>query len=448
MVLQLFSPPGEGVTLQSCKLGEICDAVSFEFEKFFCGAGTFTLEILANSSCAGKIEVNTLIYSREDDMCFITKNLKKTENTLKITGYDLNGMLLDRLTMPPLDNPDNPGEVDDKDAVSGSTETCVKHFVEYNMISSPENARNYPRFAVEEDKGRGLADDRNYCGKECVEDVVRIMCEGAELGYRIRLDTGQQSAEKPLILFDVAERVDKSAGQSERNRVIFSAGLKNVAETEREVGITAHKNVLWCEAGSIHDGFVYERDEVIPAGWGRREEYVSISVADKDNPEDIVLYGRKEMSDKFAQTDSLVIDAGNPLDFGTVYDVGDIVTAYDPEKKAQLDSVISAVTVKRSGTEYSVKLTLGESKPKLLDGVATQADLLKKNQRDYPAAQISDATGAYTTAIAFKPGGFDLTFMDGGNSFTNEFVVTEDSAGNITKITNKTAEREITVTYD
>ncbi len=98
MVLQLFSPPGDGVTLQSCKLGEICDAVSFEFEKFFCGAGMFTLEIPANSSCADKIEVNTLIYSREDDMCFIVKNLKKTENTLKITGYDLNGMLLDRLT--------------------------------------------------------------------------------------------------------------------------------------------------------------------------------------------------------------------------------------------------------------------------------------------------------------------------------------------------------------
>ena len=54
----------------------------------------------------------------------------------------------------------------------------------------------------------------------------------------------------------------------------------------------------------------------------------------------------------------------------------------------------------------------------------------------------------YTTAIAFRSGGFDLTFVSGGKTYTNEFAVTEDSAGNITKITNETAGREITVTYD
>lgn len=55
---------------------------------------------------------------------------------------------------------------------------------------------------------------------------------------------------------------------------------------------------------------------------------------------------------------------------------------------------------------------------------------------------------SYTTAIAFKSGGFDLTFVSNGEAYTNEFTVTEDSAGNITAITNETAGREITVTYD
>ena len=65
--------------------------------------------------------------------------------------------------------------------------------------------------------------------------------------------------------------------------------------------------------------------------------------------------------------------------------MGDIVTVYDSERKVQLDSVISAASVKRSGTEYTVKITLGESKPRLIDKYAKQSDLLKKNQRDYPA---------------------------------------------------------------
>lgn len=63
-------------------------------------------------------------------------------------------------------------------------------------------------------------------------------------------------------------------------------------------------------------------------------------------------------------------------------------------------------------------------------------------------ANAGKTEGAYTTAIEFRSGGFDLTFVSGGKTYTNEFAVTEDSAGNITKITNETAGREITVTYD
>lgn len=55
---------------------------------------------------------------------------------------------------------------------------------------------------------------------------------------------------------------------------------------------------------------------------------------------------------------------------------------------------------------------------------------------------------SYTTAIAFKAGGFGLTFVSNGEAYTNEFTVTEDSAGNITAITNETAGREIVVTYE
>lgn len=54
----------------------------------------------------------------------------------------------------------------------------------------------------------------------------------------------------------------------------------------------------------------------------------------------------------------------------------------------------------------------------------------------------------YTTAIHFTDTGFDLTFNSSGGTFLNTFTVTEDSAGNITKITNETAGRGIDVTYD
>ncbi|MDE7398295.1 MAG: hypothetical protein K2N06_02090 [Oscillospiraceae bacterium] len=56
--------------------------------------------------------------------------------------------------------------------------------------------------------------------------------------------------------------------------------------------------------------------------------------------------------------------------------------------------------------------------------------------------------GYYTTKIAFKEGGFALTFENqNGDELVNEFMVTE-SGGNITKITNITAGKEIEVTYE
>ncbi len=56
---------------------------------------------------------------------------------------------------------------------------------------------------------------------------------------------------------------------------------------------------------------------------------------------------------------------------------------------------------------------------------------------------------AYTSKINFKDGGFDLTFTTGsGAENVNKFTITEDAAGNVTKIYNNTAKRGIDVTYD
>ncbi len=389
MVLQIFRPPCNNELLQDCKLGDINDAISLEYEKYFCGVGTFTLELSPASPFAGAVGVNSLIYYREDDMCWIVKNTKTTAEKMTVTGYDLNGLLLDRLTLP---TEDGEAGTEGKDAVSGSTEACVKHFVEYNLISSPMPERNIARLTAAENMDRGIAADSYLASKECLEDVVRTMCGGADLGYRIRLDI-MQSTSEPIFIFDVMEQCDRSADQNERNRVIFSEGMRNIGGIERELGVTAEKNALWCEVGGL-DGFV-NSGENIPSGWARREEYVSLSVTDPYNQEFVDEAAQKEMSDKFAATDSLTVEAGNPLDYGVVYDVGDIVTVYDRKKSVQLNSVISAVAIKRTATEHTVKITLGESKPKLLDNYAKKTDLLTKNQRDYPAGSSGGTTVYY-----------------------------------------------------
>ena len=56
-------------------------------------------------------------------------------------------------------------------------------------------------------------------------------------------------------------------------------------------------------------------------------------------------------------------------------------------------------------------------------------------------------SGYYLSVIAFNTAGFAVTYTDGTDSTTNQMNVTEDSSGNITKITNTSTGTSITVTY-
>lgn len=429
MVIQIYGTPNDDQAIRDLKKGDINDALSFEYEPFFCGVGTFTLELPLTTPFATELVENNLLYIKDDDAGFIIKNVKRNNDKITVVGYDLNGMLLDRITM---ERDTGIEGAEGKDCISGSTETCVKHFVEYNMISSPDNFRNYPRLAVAEDLGRGIANDSDLVGKECLEDVVRTLCEGAGLGYRIKLVMSESQTE-PLLIFDVYEREDHTADQSERNRVIFSEGMGNLTQIERETGITAEKNAVWCDTGG-ENMFVYKTDEdgepFNPVSWDRREEYISLSVTDSYDTEEIELTARKQMADKYAQTDSLTIEAGNPLDFGTVYKLGDIVTVYDKKRSLQLNSVISSVLIKRSGEEHSVQITLGERKPKLLDKYVKQNQLQRKAQTDFPPSHSggSISLGALDTYTYLTDNSIEY------NGLT--YTIEKDDTGLITRITD------------
>ena len=124
------------------------------------------------------------------------------------------------------------------------------------------------------------------------------------------------------------------------------------------------------------------------------------------------------------------------------YEPGDIVTAF------RRDGTSAAVMV--SGINY--KIESGGFTEKIYSSA------LSENQSNYTTGDVTGQTvpqsvsafsdKSYTTAIHFTATGFDLTFSGSGGRFVNVFTVTEDSAGNITKITNETAGRSIDVAYD
>lgn len=394
-IVSIYDPPESGKAWSACKTGDIADAITYEYEKYFNGAGTFTLEIPINSLFREKIAVNSILVTNSGDE-LIVKNIQTMLKTVKITGYDLNGLLCDRLTLYSGSDTDSDGS----DIFSGTTETCVKHYVAFNLADcTVDENRNFPRFGVADDQGRGTANDHNNPRLQSVHDVVCEMCAAAKLGWRVQISDKSSDSTKPLLIFDVAEQVDKSANQSDRNRVIFSVQQHNVGEMTREVGVTAAKNALYLDIdGTVvayPNGSGEDTDREVKTGFGRREEYCSIS-GDSMEPAEYSVEAEHNMADRMAETDSLTIDAGNPLDYRSLYDVGDIVTVYDKNRSLELDSVISAVKVRRSGSEYSVKLTLGESKPKLLDSYQ------KKNEATASTVRKGGITFGSTALTEYK----------------------------------------------
>ena len=94
LTIQIFDCPSgseEELGWRQLKRGDINDAISWEVTKHFAGVGDFSLEIPIDSTYAGEIKENSVLYvyhgedTRSGDG-YIVKNIVQTADTYKITG--------------------------------------------------------------------------------------------------------------------------------------------------------------------------------------------------------------------------------------------------------------------------------------------------------------------------------------------------------------------------
>lgn len=124
-----------------------------------------------------------------------------------------------------------------------------------------------------------------------------------------------------------------------------------------------------------------------------------------------------------------------------ILELGDVFTTNGPQG-GDVQSVV---------LEQELSVSIGGGFTERISAVAESGN----NQRSTNNRVSSMENGgvkseaAYTTKIEFTGGGFDITFATSSGAETvNKFTVTEDAAGNITRIYNNTAKRGIDVTYD
>ena len=346
-------------TFQTAKSGDILNITEYQYKKSLTDVGLFSMTIPLDTPYADEIAEDYYLFVDKKDWLLV-QDVKKTETGYAITGTDLKGILATRITLYDVVN-DTMGF----DSVSGSTEECCKHYVLNNVINPIDSNRIIPLVTLAYNQNRGIVDDTYMSRFEYLHEVIKKLCENAEIGYTMYADVMNNK-----IIFDIVNIVDKTIDQQIRNRVVFDVKNKNVLSYERVKGNSTYKNAFY----ATKSGGGLETDATTklccpaaeaPTGIARKEMHLNVSC---DSVADIETYAKYQYKD-YAKIDSLKIAPADVNGYGTVFDVGDMVTQKIDDE--YVNTVIQSAEETYSGGNYNVTINFGDEQPQPLKYLKT-----------------------------------------------------------------------------
>jgi hypothetical protein len=348
-------------TFNAAKIAEIDVVVDYNYIKKWDEYGTFKLTIPINIVEAIEITKNTILHVDNEDS-LIVRNVTINDSVFEFEGRDLKDLLTRRITLFPLEEFEE--GTFGGDPVEGSTEHCVKYYVERNITAATETNRRIHGFFIAPNQNRGIKDDRNLVTLQHLDEVVAKMCRPAEIGWDVRIDLANNR-----YVFDVYNYIDKSEEQTENSTVIFAAKFLNTESISRVYGNIEERNSLYAVNGSENETFVQlvNRNPYEPAsGIDRLETSVSVN-CDYEHIDAFALKAAEHM----ITNDSFEVPAGNIKDYGRLYMLGDKVSFRDAF--TELHAVITEVEKDYSGEHKRIKITTGDKRPKAINSLQNAA---------------------------------------------------------------------------
>ena len=328
-------------------ISAIQDIISYNYTKRWVKSGDFTLVLPYDPALLKKIKMNDFI-EYGDDWLFI-ENIRYDMQTISLSGHDAKQLLYLRISAL--------GSLSDQfDGITGTTAECIRYFLDKNIISPVDSVRELPVFW--KNGAVGLNDDGYMTKLENIGDIVEKICSNAGIGYELK-----GSLTRNRFDFQLKNTVDKSKGQSQNTRVIFAAERQNLISIEFEHDETNLYNAITAQgAGTLE--VVYRDNRNIPASLSRRECTLDVTVNSISEISKAALLAAEENIDTHTYTLSVPAN-----DYGTRFSLGDIVSVRDDALNNYFSAVITEVHINQSATAYSVDITLGKQKPKLLNKI-------------------------------------------------------------------------------
>lgn len=328
--------------------------ISYDYTAQNTKTGSFSLVLPYSAALLADMKLNGIIFIDGDWL--MIENIKYNYRTITASGRDCKAFLSLRLTEIP-----QVQTVEGYDAFSGKTAACIKHYLDGNLISPENAARRLPVTWIGS-KSTGITD--HYLARLTpLSDIADTLCSNAGLGWR--LSGGGQ----PGFVFTLKEPVDRSYGQTQRPRIIFSVSWGNVTGLEFEHDISNQLNEVYAD----HGGYIstYFTTFAEPSGIQRRECSTDVSA---DVPADEVgLYAIESVRENtVSQSYELTVPAN--CGYGDRFELGDIVSVYDIATGNFFNDVLQSVTKSFQSGRMSYRFVLGKQKPRLLNRIVNSLE--------------------------------------------------------------------------
>ena len=285
---------------------------------------------------------------------------------LTVTGKTLQGLATRRITLPDNDafnyGYDNVPPLVDEDInpTPVPAETVLKTYVDRHMVNPLDPKRKFPALILAKDLKRGK--NTVWSSRlETLSDVLQDVCEYCDVGWEIYVDLHSKQ-----LVFDIVDGVDRSYGQSENSRVIFSRGFDNILSCTYTDDISGYRNLAY--AGGAGEGadrtlLKVTQEDVEPEGWERREIFLdcgSLEILETETTMSLEAeakhklkgYTKKEtFTAPIADTDSFM--------YLKKWDLGDRVTIVSKDIGKRFDTYITEVSERYEPGGNGLDVTFG-----------------------------------------------------------------------------------------
>ena len=363
MDIRVFSPITGDMTLEEGQLGKIVPQ-SISWTENLYEPGSWSMSLSAFDAYASALQQGNLISVRGNNVYLwgIIRGLddERTATAAPIgrSGDDLKGYLKQRVCLYPSSGSDLEGY----DTVSGSTETVMKHYVINNIVSPANIKRSIPGFTVAVDQGRGIADDKYMARFNRLNELLQEVGAAQELGYKVDVDLSAGN-----MVFDVVMGTDRTAGQSDRPRIILDVDLRTALDSHFVSDVENYRNAFYTtKSGARSEAeettlLVCRENDAEPEGRERYETQINVNVDDtaSDVVGEMQNLARKEATN-FEKDDTFTVELNSSFVYNKDFYLGDFVTIRDRVLNQYADVQLISVTHEWQGKGYGITGTFGK----------------------------------------------------------------------------------------